>query len=169
MAKRMIMVAAALAALVACDGDGPSGPPGSSAEGTYRGTHTFSFIFGAQTISLTCNGSVVVIDVVGQAVQGTMTIDATPPPDCPDLANTGPISGSLTSNGTLTFATPDQAEFGEQFEDEFPGCNVTRVDDAFIGTLRNGELRAEFTLAAVCQEEPTQVDFEWGIVMTKVT
>lgn len=114
------------AAVVACDGDGPSGPRGSGVEGSYRGQHRFILA----GIELTCNGSMVVINAAGGQLHGTLTIDP-----CPTLeieGGTTTFAGTITSVGNATFTVPDQDAIIDELRQE--GCNVTRVEP--IGQLQ---------------------------------
>jgi hypothetical protein len=159
--KRTLGLVLLAIAATACDGSGPSGSSGSEFEGRYTGTHRFSF--GGVVADITCTGSVVIINVSGTAMTGTLTLDP-----CQGFDTTGgtiPISGTLAGSGSLSFTIPGQEQFVEDVS--AAGCNVTRVDPAFSGAVVNQNLDAAFTATVVCPPEPAEIPFAWQVDMTK--
>jgi hypothetical protein len=159
--KPFLVTLAVVAA--ACGGSGPSGPGGDVER--YGGNHRFTFTIEGVPFEFVCTGSLVIIEVRGTTLTGTMTIDPSSA-QCASLAGTTSISGTLASNGTITFATPDQDELADSFEVS-TGCSVSRIDEAFTGSLQNRQVDVSFTLTGQCPEG--QVDIVWRIVMVKAT
>src|SRR5918996_4323775 len=94
----------------ACDGGGPSGTPGSGFEGRYTGAHRFSF--GGVSPDINCTGSVVIVDVRGTTLSGTLTIDPCPQLQSPNTVTTV-ISGTISSSGSMSFTIPGLEAFVE--------------------------------------------------------
>lgn len=160
MRLRAFVLAAVLAA--ACS-SGPSGPSGGTA-GRYSGIHSFTITAEGNPEIFNCGGRLVISNVTGSTVTGTLTLNACPP----FLAQTGTttLSGTFI-DGQLTVTIPNLSLFTEFFADE--GCTVTRLDPGWTGTLQGGRIDVRFTASFTCPTTVGTNQFVWRIDMQKIS
>lgn len=166
-ATRIPALVAALA-VVACNGDG--GPTGTDAtpdvRGTYEATHTFTVILGGLESNAICTGTVQISRSSDGEIAGTVTIAPCEIPGATEpLALTTPMSGTITMLGQISFTLLGQEGIVSGFEEA--GCTVTRIDDAFAGSVQGTMLTATLTAEATCEEGVGEFDIAWRIEGTR--
>jgi hypothetical protein len=148
----------------ACPGSGGPTNPGSNLEGTFSGTHVFSFTIPPEPFGITCQGTLVVNDVTAGSFTGTFTINP-----CAPLTTTPtvfPIQGTIVGQA-VSFTFLGQDLFIDGIEQSL-GCTVTRVDPSFAGSITSGRFQASFTATVTCEGRGTG-EFSWVIDMLKAT